>query len=100
MTYSHTALTPVLVKPGFDNVIPLARRNSSARRTARRSKTANLTAAQACLAAWGAIIVPLGVPLGDDSLYYHASPCDAALQGLGFILICVPTSPPTASVWV
>ena len=40
VTYFHTALTPVLVKPGMERVIPLAP-ELCVRKRARRSKTAN-----------------------------------------------------------
>jgi hypothetical protein len=100
MTYSHTALTPVLVKPGADKVIPLAPEFVRPQDGAEKQDCA-LNAAKRWLAAWGDDYRPFGVTLLGDDLYCHESFCHEALQrGFGFILVCKPASHPTVSEWV
>ena len=52
MTYSHTALTPVLVKPGLDKVIPLAPEFVRPQDGVAK-QDCELNAAKRWLAAWG-----------------------------------------------
>lgn len=100
VTYSHTALTPVRVKPGFDKVIPLAPEFVCPQDGAEK-QDCELNAAQRWLAAWGDDDGPLGVTLLGDDLYCHEPFCREAVQrGFGFILVCKPASHPTVSEWV
>jgi hypothetical protein len=100
MTYSHTALTPVLVKPGADKVIPLAPEFVRPQDGAAK-QDCELNAAKRWLAAWGDDYSPFGVTLLGDDLYCHEPFCREALQrGFGFILVCKPASHPTVSEWV
>jgi len=100
MTYSHTALTPVLVKPGLDKVIPLAPELVQPQDGAAK-QDCELNAAKRWLAAWGDDYSPFGVTLLGDDLYCHEPFCREALQrGFGFILVCKPASHPLVSEWI
>ena len=100
MTYSHTALTPVLVKPGADKVIALAPEFVRPQDGVEK-QDCELNAAKRWLADWGDDYRPFGVTLLGDDLYCHEPFCREALQrGFGFILVCKPASHPTGSEWV
>ena len=100
VTYSHTALTPVLVKPGLNKVIPLAPEFVRPQDGAEK-QDCELNAAKRWLADWGDAYRPFGVTLLGDELYCHEPFCREALQrGFGFILVCKPASHPTVSEWV
>ena len=100
VTYSHTALTPVLVKPGLDKVIPLAPELVRPQDGAEQ-QDCELNAAKRWLADWGDAYRPFGVTLLGDDLYGHEPFCHEALpRGFGFILVCKPASHPTVSEWV
>lgn len=100
VTYCHTALTPVLVKPGLDKVIPLAPEFVRPQDGAQK-QDGELNAAKRWLAACGGDYSPLGVTLLGDDLYCHEPFCrDALNRGFGFILVCKPASHPIGSEWV
>ena len=93
MTYSHTALTPVLVKPGLDKVIPLALEFVRPQDGVAK-QDCELNAAKRWLAAWGDDYSPLKITILGDDLYCHEPFCREALQrGFAFILVCKPDSP-------
>jgi len=90
--YCHSALTPVLVKPGGDQVIALAPEFVTPRDGAAK-QDGELAAAQRWLAAHGAELARLGTTVLGDDLYCHAPFCrDLLALGLGFILVCQPAS--------
>lgn len=92
VTYFHTALTPVLVKPGLDKVIPLAPEFVRPQDGAEK-QDCELNAAKRWLAEWGDAYSPLGVTVLGDDLYCHEPFCrDVLNRGLGFILVCKPAS--------
>ncbi|MFO1433981.1 MAG: ISNCY family transposase [Candidatus Competibacteraceae bacterium] len=100
VTYSHTALTPVLVKPGLDKVIPLAPEFVRPQDGAEK-QDCELNAAKRWLADCGGDYSPLGVTLLGDDRYCHEPFCrDALNRGFGFILVCKPASHPIVSEWV
>jgi len=100
VTYCHTALTPVLVKPGLDKVIPLAPEFVRPQDGAEK-QDCELNAAKRWLADCGVDYSPLGVTLLGDDLYCHEPFCrDALNRGFGFILVCKPASHPLVSEWV
>jgi len=100
VTYCHTALTPVLVKPGLDKVIPLAPEFVRPQDGAEK-QDCELNAAQRWLADCGGDYSPLGVTLLGDDLYCHEPFCrDALNRGFNFILVCKPASHPIVSEWV
>jgi hypothetical protein len=100
VTYFHSALTPVLVKPGGDKVIPLAPEFIRPQDGAEK-QDCEINAAKRWLAAHGGECARLkAIILGDD-LYCHEPFC-RALQSLGldFILVCKPDSHPVTYEWV
>ena len=100
VTSCHTALTPVLVKPGLDKGIPLAPEFVRPPDGAEKQEC-ELNAAKRWLAACGGDYSPLGVTLLGDALYCHEPFCrDALNRGFGFILVCQPASHPIVSEWV
>jgi hypothetical protein len=100
VTYYHTALLPVLVKPGLDKVIRLAPEYVRPPDGAEK-QDCERNAAKRWLARWGAAYRPLGVTLLGDDLYCHEPVCRGVLQqGMGFLLVCKPDSHATVSEWV
>lgn len=100
VTYFHTALTPVLVKPTRDKVIPLAPEFIQLQ-DGTEKQDCELNAAKRWLAQWGATHAPLGVTVLGDDLYCHEPFCrDLLAQGMAFILVCKPNSHSTLYDWV
>ena len=100
VTHSHTALTPVLVKPGCDKVIPLAPEFVRPQDGSDK-QDCELNAAKRWLAAHGAELARLKATVLGDDLYCHEPFCrDMQSLGLDFILVCKPESHPTAYEWL
>lgn len=100
VTYSHTVLTPVLVKPAADKVIPLAPEFVRPQ-DGDEKQDCELNAAMRWLAQWGTAYAPLGVTLLGDDLYCHEPFCRALLaHGFQFLLVCKPESHPELYDWV
>ena len=100
VTYCHSALTPVLVKPGGDKVIALAPEFVTPQDGAAK-QDGELTAAKRWLAAHGAAVARLKTTVLGDDLYCHEPFCRLLLAGgLAFILVCKPTSHPTDYEWL
>ena len=100
MTYSHTALTPVLVKPGLDKVIPLAPEFVRPQDGVAK-QDCELNAAKRWLAAWGDDYSPLKITLLGDELSCHEPFCREALQrGVDFILVCKPDAHAMVAEWL
>ena len=100
MTYCHSALTPVLVKPGCDKVIALAPEFVTPQDGAAK-QDCEINTAQRWLAAHGAVLARLKTTVLGDDLYCHEPFCRLLLAGgLAFILVCKPTSHPTDYEWL
>ena len=100
VTYSHTAVTPVLIKPGCEKVIPLAPEFVTPQ-DGEEKQDCELNATQRWLAQWGAEMAPLGVTVLGDDLYCHEPFCQALLaQGFQFLLVCKPESHKELYEWV
>ncbi len=100
VTDSHRALTPVLVKPGLDTVIPLAPAFVRPPDGAEK-QDGEPNAAKRWLADGGGDYSPLGVTLLGDDRYCHEPFCrDAWNRGFNFSLACKPASHPIVSAWV
>jgi len=100
VTYSHTALTPVLVKPGLDKVIPLTPECVRPQDGAAK-QDCELNAAKRWLADHGDPSSSLGITVLGDDLYCHEPFCRALLQrGMDFILVCQPASHPIVYEWL
>ena len=92
VTSCHTALTPVLVKPGLDPVIPLAPEFVRPQDGAEQ-QDCELNAAKRWLADWGDDYRPLGITVLGDDLYCHEPFCREVLKRrMDFILVCKPAS--------
>lgn len=100
VTYSHTALTPVLVKPGLDKVIPLAPEFVRPQDGAEK-QDGELNAAKRWLADHGDHYSSLGITVLGDDLYCHEPFCRELLQRrMDFILVCQPASHPLVYEWL
>lgn len=99
-TYFHSALTPVLVKPGMDKVIALAPEFTAPQDGAAK-QDCELAAAKRWLAAHGAEFARLKTTVLGDDRYCHEPFCRLLLdEGLGFILVCKPSSHPIVYEWL
>lgn len=99
-TYFHSALTPVLVKPGMDKVIALAPEFTAPQDGAQK-QDCELAAAKRWLSAHGAELARLRTTVLGDDLYCHEPFCRELLAlGLGFILVCKPASHPIVYEWL
>jgi hypothetical protein len=99
-TYCHTALTPVLVKPGSDKVIALAPEFTAPQDGAAK-QDCEINAAKRWLAAHGTELARLKTTVLGDDLYCHEPFCRELLAwGLGFILVCKPSSHPLVDEWL
>ncbi|HYQ93063.1 MAG TPA: ISNCY family transposase [Candidatus Competibacteraceae bacterium] len=100
VTYFHTVLTPVLVKPGVDKVIPLVPAYVQPQDGAEK-QDCELNAAKRWLADWSLDYSPLNVTLLGDDLYCHEPFCrDVLNRGWGFIFVCKPESHATVYEWL
>ncbi|CAK0773578.1 transposase [Gammaproteobacteria bacterium] len=100
VTYFHSVLTPVLVKPGGDKVIPLVPEFVQPQDGAKK-QDCELNAAKRWLATHGKEYAQRNTIILGDDLYCHEPFCQE-LQGLGlgFILVCKPDSHPTTYEWL
>lgn len=100
VTYSHTVLTPVLVKPGHNQVIPLVPEFVQPQ-DGEEKQDCELNAARRWLAREGAGYAALEAAVLGDDLYCHEPFCRALqAQGFEFILVCKPDSHATLYEWV
>jgi hypothetical protein len=100
VTYFHTAVTPVLVKPGGDKVIPLAPEFIRPQDGAEK-QDCEINAAKRWLAEHGEGYRLLKATVLGDDLYCHEPFClELQSYGLGFILVCKPSSHPATYGWL
>jgi hypothetical protein len=100
VTCFHTALTPVLAKPGCGKVIPLAPEFVSPQDGAEK-QDCEINAAKRWLAGHGEEMGRLKVTVLGDGLYCHEPFCLVLLSfGLGFILVCKPASHAVTYEWL
>ena len=100
VTYSHTVLTPVLVKPGNDKVIALAPEFVQPQ-DGQEKQDCEINAALRWLEREGAAYAALNTAVLGDDLYCHEPFCRALLaKGFEFILVCKPDSHKTLYEWV
>jgi hypothetical protein len=98
-TYSHTAVTPVLVKPGLEKVIALAPEFVTPQDGSVK-QDCELAAGKRWLDEWGTHYSPWGVTLLGDDLYCHEPFCRQALAlGFDFLFVCKPNSHATLYAW-
>jgi hypothetical protein len=90
--YSHTVVTPVLVKPGIDKVISLAPEFISPQDGCEK-QDCELKASLRWLERWGGRYAELGATVLGDDLYCHEPFCRTLLsKQFEFILVCKPDS--------
>jgi len=100
LTYSHSAITPVIVAPGNPRVIPLEPEFITPQDGHEKQDCEN-AAAKRWLARYGPRYRALGVTVLGDDLYCKQPLCEAIVgQGLNFILVCKPDSHKTLYEWV
>jgi hypothetical protein len=100
VSYSHTVVTPVLVKPGSDKVISLAPEFVSPQ-DGHEKQDCEINASLRWLERQGSQFAALGTTVLGDDLYCHEPFCRALLnKQLAFILVCKPDSHKTLYEWV
>ena len=99
-SYSHTVVTPALVKSGSDKVIALAPEFMGPQ-DGHDKQDCEINASLRWLESRGSQYAALGTTVLGDDLYCHEPFCRALLtQGFEFILVCKPESPKTLYEWV
>jgi hypothetical protein len=100
VSYSHTVVTPVLVKPGSDKVISLAPEFIRPQ-DGHEKQDCEINASLRWLESRGSQYAALGTTVLGDDLYCHEPFCRALLaKGLEFVLVCKPDSHKTLYEWV
>jgi hypothetical protein len=100
VTYSHSAVTPVIVASGNPRVIPLEPAFITPQDGHEKQDCEN-AAAKRWLSEYGARYRALGVTILGDDLYCKQPLCEAFIrEGLNFILVCKPDSHTTLYEWV
>ncbi|MFZ2168791.1 MAG: ISNCY family transposase, partial [Methylococcaceae bacterium] len=100
ISYSHTVVTPVLVKSGSAKVIPLAPEFIRPQDGHEKQDCA-INASLRWLESQGSRYAALGTTVLGDDLYCHEPFCRALLtKGLEFILVCKADSHKTLYEWV
>jgi hypothetical protein len=100
VTHFHTAVTPVLVKPGCEKVIPLAPEFITPQ-DGNGKQDCELNAAKRWLAEHGKAYGRLNTTVLGDDLYCHEPYClELRSCGLRFVLVCKPDSHPATYEWL
>ena len=96
----HVALTPVVVAPGQEQVVPLAPEFVRPQ-DGHDKQDGELAAARRWLECWGGHYAPWGITLLGDALYSHQPFCqEVRRHGGHFLFVCRPDSHPTLYEWV
>ena len=100
ITYSHSSVLPVVVKPGTNKVISLTPEHITPQDGHNKQDCEN-AAGKRWLRANGAKLKKLGVTITGDDLYCKQPICDLILdEGLNFILVCKEESHKTLYEYV
>ncbi len=100
VTYSHQAITPVVVTPDRETVISLEPEFITPQ-DGHEKQDCETAAAKRWLARYGERYRESGVTLLGDDLYSRQPLCQAILEaGLSFVLVCKPDSHPTLYDWL
>ena len=98
--YSHTVVTPVLIKSGSDKVISLAPEFIRPQ-DGQAKQDCEINASLRWLESRGTLFAELGVTVLGDDLYCHEPFCKALrAKEFEFILVCKPDSHKTLYEWV
>lgn len=96
----HSALTPVIVQPGNSRVIPLPPEVVQPQDGKEKQDCEN-AAAKRWISRWGSWLKDLHVILLGDDLYSKLPLCREMVgAGMGFILVCKPSSHPWLTDWI
>ena len=99
-TYSHTAITPVIVAPGEDKVITLEPEFITPQ-DGHEKQDCETAGAKRWLKQYGAQYGPWRATILGDDLYSRQPLCQVILaEGLNFLLVCKPDSHPTLYDWI
>lgn len=100
ITYSHAAITPVILTPDNPRVLPLEPEFMTPQDGDEKQDCEN-KAAKRWLSQYGSRLKKLGVTILGDDLYCKHPVCEAILkENLNFILICKPDSHKTLYEWI
>lgn len=100
ITYSHAAITPVILAPDNPKVLPLEPEFMTPQDGDKKQDCEN-KAAKRWLIQQGSRLKELGVTILGDDLYCNHPVCEAILkEGLNFILTCKPDSHKTLYEWI
>jgi hypothetical protein len=100
ISYAHTVLTPVVVAPGHNRVIPLEP-EFVVPQDGHDKQDCETAAAKRWIAAYAARYRELNVTLLGDDLYSRQPLCEQILSaGLNFIFVCKPSSHATLYEWL
>ncbi len=92
ITYSHSAITPVIVAPNNKNAIPLPP-EFIIPQDGHKKQDSEPEAAKRWIAEYAPVLKTLGITLLGDDLYCHQPICDLIInQELNFIFNCKPDS--------
>ena len=98
--YRHSAVTPVLVSPRSNRVIPLPPEFIQ-KQDGQEKQDCELAASKRWLNTWGAHYQPRRITILGDDLYCHQPFCQAILdQGMDFLLVCKPDSHSLVYEWI
>lgn len=99
-TYYHSAITPVLVKPGNNRVIALEPEFIQPQ-DGREKQDCEINAAKRWIAGAGKRYVPMGITLLGDDIYSSQPFCkDVLKRGFHFIFTCKSSSHKYLSEWI
>jgi len=99
-TYSHSAITPVIVAPGNNKVINLAPEFITPQDGHKKQDCEN-AAGKRWIRHYGPQLKGLGITILGDDLYCHQPTCEVILEeGLNFILVCKPDSHKILYEWI
>ncbi len=100
ITYSHDAITPVILAPDNPRVLPLEPEFMTPQDGDKKQDCEN-KAAKRWLIQHGSRLKKLGVTILGDDLYCKHPVCEVILkEGLNFILTCKPDSHKTLYEWI
>ena len=100
INYSHSVITPVIVKPGSEKVISLIPEFITPQDGHQKQDCEN-AASKRWLGTYGAMLKKLKVTILGDDLYCHQPMCEKILsEGLNFILVCKEDSHKTLYEYV
>ncbi|MCU0286317.1 MAG: ISNCY family transposase [Acidobacteria bacterium] len=100
ITYSHSVITPVIVKPDSEKVISLIPEFITPQDGHQKQDCEN-AASKRWLETYGSMLKKLKVIILGDDLYCHQSICEKILsEGLNFILVCKEDSHKTLYEYV